>query len=330
MKKICFLFCGGTITMKRNRDGVLSPYYGPGEVLSHIPQLKSLADISVVEISNIDSSNVNPALWERLAKTICEKYENFDGFVVTHGTDTMAYTASALSFALKNVNKSVIFTGAQKPLDQIPSDAVSNLINATITAVSYNLGIVILFGPNILRGNRATKVSESDLDAFDSPMAPPLGTISLEPVVSSRSAPVTPAKIRCLCEFDPNVIVVKLTPGLSVSFLDHLIDSDCHGVIIEAFGAGNIPTSLVPFLAEAKKRKLPVVVLSQCRRGITRMQLYAVGHHALAGGAIPGSDMTVEAATTKLMWLLAQSKDSNTIKKAFQTNLAGEVTIYGK
>lgn len=138
MKKICLLFCGGTITMKRNSDGVLSPFYDAKTLLKNIPQLTTLADITVIEVANVDSSNVDPALWEKLAKTICDQYDKYDGFVVTHGTDTMAYTASAISFALKNISKSVVFTGAQKPLEAIPSDAVNNLLNATIWQVLTN------------------------------------------------------------------------------------------------------------------------------------------------------------------------------------------------
>lgn len=314
--------------MKRNADGVLSPFYDAKTLLKNIPQLETVADITVIEVANVDSSNVDPVLWEKLAKTICEQYEKYDGFIVTHGTDTMAYTASAVSFALKNINKSVVFTGAQKPLEAVPSDAVNNLINATILASSYQLGVCILFGPKILRGVRATKVSESDLDAFDSPMAPPLGTISLEPIISTQTN--NKGNLECISSFDPNVIVLKVTPGLPVEYLDHVIASDYHGIILEAFGAGNIPTTLVPFLHKARVKGMPVVILSQCKRGITQMQLYAVGQHALEAGAIPGGDMTVEAATTKLMWILSQTRDINTIKKMFQTNIVGEVTIYGK
>jgi L-asparaginase len=329
MKKICLLFCGGTITMKRNSDGVLSPYYDAKTLLKNVPQLSTLADITVIEVANVDSSNVDPALWEKLAKTICKQYNKYDGFVVTHGTDTMAYTSSAISFALININKSVVFTGAQKPLEAIPSDAVNNLINATILASAHKLGICILFGPKILQGVRATKISESDLDAFDSPMAAPLGTISLEPVVSTHPTNQKDP-LECIPSFDPNIIVMKVIPGLPVGYLDQVIASDYHGVILEAFGPGNIPVTLVPFLRKARTKGLPVVILSQCKRGITQMQLYAVGRHALKAGAIPGGDMTVEAATTKLMWVLSQTRDIKKIKKLFQTDIVGEATMYGK
>jgi L-asparaginase len=330
MKKICILFCGGTITMKRNKKGVLTPFYNAKDLLNFVPQLNQLAEISVIQLANIDSTNIEPKFWTTLAETIKENIGKYDGFVITHGTDTMAYTASAISFALQGINKSIIFTGSQKPLEDIPSDASSNLINSVLVASQYKLGSCIVFGQKILQGNRATKISESSLDPFDSPMALPLGNILLEPQITSSYRLKTHKNLTFNIKFDPNIIVIKITPGLSYKNFDFIFNENLHGIILEGFGPGNIPKILIPSLKKAKIKEIPVIILSQCKKGITKMHLYQVGHAALDAGAIPGGDMTVEAALTKLMWVLAQTQDIKKIKQLFQINIAGEITINGK
>lgn len=327
MKKICIIFCGGTITMKRNKKGALAPFYNVKDLLNFVPQLNQLAEISVIQLVNIDSTNIEPKFWTILAKTIKENVNKYDGFVITHGTDTMSYTASAISFALHNINKPIVFTGSQKPITDIPSDATSNLINAVIVASKFNIGVSIVFGPKILRANRTTKVSESTLDAFDSPMASPLGVISLEPSITSKYFQKDKKTILSNTKFDPNVAVIIVTPGLSNHYLDHIITSDAHGLIFKGFGPGNIPKTLLPFLRKTKDNNFPIVILSQCIKGTAKMQLYKVGKDALKAGVIPGEDMTTEAASTKLMWILAQTRDIKKIKKLFLTNIAGEMTI---
>ena len=330
MKKICLIFCGGTITMQRNKKGGLAPFYNTKDLLNFVPQLNQLADISVIQLANIDSTNIEPKFWTILAKTIYENKTKYDGFIITHGTDTMVYTASAMSFALQNINKSIIFTGAQKPITDIPTDASSNLINAAIVASRFKVGICIVFGAKILRANRSTKVSESSLDAFDSPMVPPLGVISLEPLITSSYLPKIKKVSSFNMTFDPNIAVIKIIPGLSSTILDSIINTDFHGLFLEGFGPGNIPKTLLPFLYKAKQQELPIVVLSQCQKGIAKMQLYKVGQDALNAGAIPGEDMTIEAASTKLMWILAQTRDVKKIRQLFLTNITGEITINGK
>lgn len=328
MKKICYIFCGGTVTMKRNDGGVLVPFYNAEDVFRFVPQLKMLATISIIKLINVDSSNIDPLVWTKLAQTIHENKDKYDGFVVTHGTDTMAYTTSAMSFALRNINKPVVFTGAQKPVEDVPSDAASNLINATLVASKFPVGVAIVFGSKILQGNRATKVSESSLEAFDSPMAPQLGEIALEPIfvgsIHKRIKKHDPLQ----AFFDPHVMVIQVTPGLSRFHLKAVINSNVQGIIFEAFGPGNMPNSLIPFISEAVKQGVIVVVLSQCRRGITRMQLYDVGLQALRAGALAGGDMTVEAAYAKLTWILAQTRKPAAVKRLFESNIAGEVTRY--
>lgn len=327
MKKVCILTCGGTITMKRNNTGVLVPFYEGKVLLKKIPDLVKIAQITLKEITNSDSTNIDSQIWSKLAYFIKENYSTYDAFVITHGTDTMAYTASALSFALGNLDKPVIFTGSQKPIDDIPTDAKDNLINSVLVA-TYNIpSVVIVFGPKILQANRTTKVSESNLDAFDSPMVSAIGEISLEPKFNNLRKKTTRQNILSYKpDFGRDVISIVLTPGLNAMHLAKLLN-DCNGIILEAFGPGNIPEELLTFLNKAQKLNKPVVIISQCKRGVTKMQLYEVGFQALKYGSIPGGDMTLESAVTKLMWLLGQTKDLNKIKQAFKKSYAGEVTV---
>lgn len=317
--------------MKRNKKGALSPFYNVKDLLNFVPQLDQLAEISVIQLVNIDSTNIEPKFWTILAKTIKENIDKYDGFVITHGTDTMSYTASAISFALSNINKPIIFTGSQKPIFDIDSDATSNLINAVIVASKFNIGVSIVFGTKILQGNRSSKINESNLDAFDSPFVNQLGTIKLEPEIRTNSITTGKNNISNNINFDPNIIIVKISPGLSRHGLENIVlSNNYHGLILEGFGPGNIPDTLMLFLDKAKEKEFPIIMLSQCQNGMTKMNLYEVGQQAVVGGVIEGGDMTVEAASTKLMWILAQTRDIKKIKQLFLTDIAGEVTVTAK
>ena len=327
MKKICILTCGGTITMKKNENDTLVPLLKGDVLLKKIPYLSQIANISVNEVINIDSTNVEPNFWTKLAFIIRDNYQKYDGFVITHGTDTMAYTASAVSFALSNLNKPIIFTGSQKTIDDRPTDAESNLINAVLISTYDIAGVLIVFGSKILLGSRSTKISESNLDAFDSPMVSPLGMISLG--IELYNFPKKIKKINpliCKADFNKDVVIVVVAPGLNSLFLEKMLN-ECEGIILLAYGPGNIPQSLLTLLKKARELRKPVIIVSQCKKGSTKMHLYEVGSQALDCGAIPGNDMTIESAVTKLMWLLGQTKNINIIKKAFQKNYFGEVTV---
>lgn len=327
MKKICLLTCGGTMTMKRDKKGVLVPFHSDDQLLVKIPELTKIAKITIENVTNIDSTNMHPDIWTKLAQKIKENYSLYDGFVITHGTDTMAYSASALSFALQKINKPIVFTGAQKPLDDLTSDGRNNLLNALFVACMDLREVCIVFGSKILRGNRATKTSESNLDAFDSPMEAPLGEVRLEPkLVSLQNRTYADSKLSFQPHYNPNIIVIEVHPGLPCTFLEKIIQSGCEGIILKAFGAGNIPDQLIPALQRANKLHIPVIILSQCSQGMTQMQLYQVGYQTLEAGAIPGGDMTLEVTVAKLMWVLAYTKDLKEIKKVFSISLAGEMT----
>lgn len=311
--------------MKRGTDGILRPYHRGKQILKQVPELTSIADVSLEDVANIDSSNVKPSLWLKLAKLIYQNQQQFDGFVVTHGTDTLAYTACALSFALQNFSKPIVFTRSQRPLEDIPTDGRNNLLNAFLVAVKDNPQIMVVFGSKILLGVRATKISESNYDAFDSPMVKPIGAIALELRLDKQDRRRRRAKFRFKPEFNHNILLVEVTPGLGKETVKQLLSSGVEGIIVKAYGPGNFPDSLLPAVMMAREKKIPLIVLSQCYRGTTQMQLYEVGDQALRVGAIPGNDMTTEAAATKLMWELANIKGYQKLRRLFAKNLVGEV-----
>lgn len=331
MKKpnILLLFTGGTIAqVKDPKTKSLMPSRIPKDILALAPELKGHFEIGYEFISNLDSSNVLPKHWVQIANAIYKNYDSYDGFVVSHGTDTMSYTASAVSFALQNLGKPVVFTGSQLPPGELGSDAKNNLINAFRLA-SMNIGeIVIIFGEKILRGNRSSKISESAFNAFWSPIFSDLGRVRLEIELfnhhkkrDSRLKPVLKA------DFCEDIFVQKLVPGVSPAHLKMVIEKGVAGIVIEGFGAGNLPNeenSYVPVLKEATKRNIPVIIDSQCVAGISNIFIYNTGLTAQETGAISSKDMTFEATVTKLMWILAQTKEISKVKSMMDENLAGE------
>jgi len=327
-KKICFIYCGGTIGMVK-KNGVLVPADSANDLLAMVPGIEELAEFDYEFVANIDSTNMTPGLWKKLAGVIYEKYDNYCGFVIAHGTDTMAYTASALSFALLNLSKPVIMTGAQKPIFDLASDAQNNLINAVKVALTGIPEVAIVFGSKVLRGNRAQKFSESKLNAFRSPVALPLGCIALEPeIYRERILPASGRPLEFKPDFESQVMFYQIFPGLDPKYIEAAIDCGVKGIILNSYGAGNVPNgdiSLIPLIKSAVAKNIPVVVATQCAEGSTKM-IYEVGLAAAEAGAISAFNMTSEAAVTKLMWVLAQTRDLEKIKQMMQANLCGEIT----
>ncbi len=334
--KICLVFCGGTIAMVRDKTTrALKPAKSVKQLLSIVPEIKGFADIDYVFVANIDSTNIQTYHWTKIAKTINERYLKYDGFVVTHGTDTMAYTASALALALQNLNKPIVITGSQMPPDDLGSDARNNLINAFRVASMDIAEVVICFGSSILRGIRAQKWSEFDLSAFHSPLSPQLGAIGqdieLTPFAKRRyeggSAPLIYQP-----NFEKGIIEIRLFASLNPEMIRVMIDSGhCKGLIFQSYGAGNIPTkenSLLPLMDYAiNKKGIPVLISTQCAKGKVRVGLYETGYQAFKIGAIPTRDMSLEGAIVKLSWCLAQTKDISKIRNMMSTNYVGEVSI---
>jgi L-asparaginase len=325
--RILMVTTGGTITMLRGETGSLQPCDDAGELMDRIPELNMLADIDIFPLANVDSSNLTPELWVSLARAIYQKMRDYDGFVVTHGTDTLCYTSAALSFMLQELNKPVIITGAQVPLEEVSSDGRANLINAVRVAISDLAEVAVVFGSLIIRGSRAKKTSVFDMQAFTSANEIPLGTIGLS-IKYSRFARMRTRKKPLLRAFlNDRVAMMQVYPGLNPEILDFLAENH-DGVILEGYGAGNLPNekkSLIPFIQKATERNVPVVVCTQCMVGSTEMELYQVGRAALDAGAIPAMDMTPETTLVKLMWVLGQTDDLATIDSMMQKSFVGEL-----
>lgn len=279
---------------------------------------------------NLDSSDFQPQHWSLLAHEIHENYEKYDGFVVTHGTDTLSYTASALSFALGPIGKPVVLTGAQLPFTDLRSDAKNNLVNAFRAAAADIGEVVVVFGDQILRGNRSTKKNKKHFNAFYSPNYPKLGDnyadVSLDTVHLPRSSKKPSPPIH----FEPNVVVVTITPGLNPHFFIPMLSQGVKGCVLRGYGLDNLPirdNSFLPFLELAKKQNIPVILSSQCMEGMANFGVYKGGALSLEAGAIPSYDMTLEAMVTKLMWILGQTNNMKTVKKLFTKNIVGELSL---
>lgn len=326
--KILLLTTGGTITMLKSANGALQPCEDANKLIKAIPELDLLAEIDILPIVNIDSSNFTPAVWLQIAKAIFHRMKDYDGFVVAHGTDTMCYTAAALSFMLQELNKPVVITGSQVPLEEIGSDGRSNLINAVRVAISDLAEVAVVFGSQIIRGTRAKKMSAFDMQAFVSVNDNPLGTIGLS-IKYDDSAHFRSKKKPLLRAFlNDNVAMIPVYPGIKPQIIDYLANNHS-GIVIEGYGAGNLPTdeniNIIPSIKSAIERNIPVVVCTQCILGSTEMELYQVGRAALDVGAIPAMDMTPETAMVKLMWVLGQANDLESIDSMMQKSFVGEL-----
>lgn len=325
--KILVLFCGGTIVQQRLESGGYgdaSQEQAVSTLLNLNPLLNQSFDITIETVDNIDSAAITPQHWSNLAQVIYQQYAHYDGFVLTHGTHTMAYTAGALSFALQNLGKPVVLTGAQIPACEPNSDALANYTNAVYTAAKNVAGVYLVFGENILQGVRTSKVSAAKLNAFQSTNHTKTGTIE-STIKLNSDLPVRHQKAPQLrYEFCNQVEVLTLTPGTSPERIFSLIKQDLRGLIIQGYGSGAIDYSYLPVLQEAQRLKIPVVMLSQCAEGSTDMQQYDNSLQALETGVIEGFDLSLEAATTKLMWAV-QNYPYPQIKTVMQQNLVGEI-----
>jgi L-asparaginase len=328
--KILLLFTGGTIAQVYDaKFGALRPAKTPEDILRLAPELKEHFTIDYKFIANIDSSNMQPNLWTTIAEVIYKAYENYDGFVITHGTDTISYTASALSFSLMNLGKPIVLTGAHLHPDAEGSDAKNNLTNAFHVASMDLAEVVIVFGSWILRGNRSSKKDEGSLETIWSPIFPELGRIRMDIELWHFSPQRTHKKNPLLqTGFEENIMVYNVFPGLRSDFLDVVIGKGVKGIIIRGFGPGNIPikeNSLVESIKKYTSQNIPVVISSQTAVGLTKISLYETGVAAQRLGVISTEDMTLEATITKLMWTLHQTSNMDTIRTLMRKNIAGEI-----
>ena len=327
-KHILLLTTGGTIASVPGGDG-LQPA-DAGVFGREMEQLRTYYDITVRELICLDSSNIRPAEWQLIAEGIWNNRHGFDGIVVSHGTDTMGYTASAVTFMLPNMDVPVVFTGSQLPLADMLSDGPDNLRTAFAMAASGHPGIFLAFDRKVMLGCRAVKVRASGFSAFESINARYTALVSNAGLSVDRSLlPVSHGAPQLKTAISDAVFLLKLTPGLSPKIFDALAQMGYKGIVIEAFGLGgiNILNEGLDAIRRVLDRGINVVVTSQCLYDSANLGVYQVGTKLLDLGVIQGRDMTSEAAMTKLMWAIGQGMDNAAIKNLFATNLAGEVTI---
>lgn len=330
MKKVLILATGGTIASRQSEAGLV-PLSRPSELLSGLEEFSKYYDITYRSIMNLDSSNIQSEEWQLIAQDVFMALPDYDGIVITHGTDTMAYTASMLSFMLQGLGKPVVLTGSQIPIGLPLSDARSNLATA-LAAIDHKVfGVSIAFNHKLMSGCRAVKVRTMGFDAFESVNSPDVGEFFADGVrLQCRRMP--PAEGECVLKSQlcNDVFLLKLIPGTNPRIFDTLADMNYKGVVLETFGAGGmhfLRRDLSSKIQQLVSSGVPVVVCSQCLYERSDFSLYEVGRKVLATGAIQGWDMTTEAAVTKLMWALGQTGDMEEIRKIFATSYAGEISI---
>jgi L-asparaginase len=331
VKRVLLLHTGGTLGMSARRPSALQPDTYAHEILSRVPELAALAEVSTRILCNLDSSDIGPDEWSALADEIAAARADHDGVVVIHGTDTMAYTASALSFALRGLDKPVVLTGSQRPLGEIRSDARRNLVDSVDLATRDIPEVGVCFDGRLLRGNRATKGDAWSYTAFASPNCPPLARLGLDVEIAPHVRRPREA-FAVDGRFDTRVAVCFVTPGMDPMMLERLgapdAEQGARGVVLAAFGVGNVP-SRVRSVAAAVKRLVDggvsVGVVTQAHAGAVDLALYQNGVALRDAGALSGGDMGVEAAVAKLMHALGRfPADAGARAEYFVRDVAGE------
>ena len=327
-KHILLLTTGGTIACTSGDQG-LEPR-NSGVMQFALEQLRSFYDITVRDVMCLDSSNIRPAEWQLIAQTVYRERSNYDGIVISHGTDTMAYTASAVTFMLPGLDKPVVFTGSQLPLTDLLSDGPDNLRTAFAMAAAGQPGVFLAFDRKVMLGCRAVKVRASNFSAFESVNARYVAQVSSNGLVLNPGAlPPATREPQLLDQISQTVFLLKLTPGLSPEIFHALKGLGYKGIVIEAFGLGgfNVLGKGLRSIRRAIEDGVSVVVTTQCLFESADLGVYQVGNQLLDLGVIQARDMTTEAAMTKLMWALGQGMTQPEIADLFRRNLAGEITL---
>lgn len=336
---VLLIYTGGTIGMIENSKTGALESFNYESMVHHVPELGKLNfNIDTVQFEPpIDSSDMHPAIWCRLASIIAEKYDDYTGFVVLHGTDTMAYTASALSFMLRNLTKPVILTGAQLPIKEIRTDGKENLLTSLEIAAAQIDGkpivreVCVFFENHLMRGNRTTKINAENFNAFHSCNYPNLAEAGIH--IKYENAYMLSSEegkgMTLQNKYDSNVAILSLFPGIQEAIVKAVLEtSGLKGVILKTFGSGNAPhlDFLMKYLKAATDRGIIIVNVTQCLEGMVEMDRYESGRQLLEAGVVCGKDMTIEAALTKLMILLGLNYTTEEIREQMTVSFAGELS----
>ena len=306
-KKVLLIATGGTIASKKTENG-LTPQISPEELLSYIPDLKEVCEVDTLQLLNLDSSNMEPKHWIMMVEWIKENYEKYDGFVIAHGTDTMAYTAAGLSYMIQNSTKPIVITGSQKPINMDITDAKTNLLDSfTYASDEKSQGVVIVFDGKVIAGTRAKKIRSKSYNAFDSIDFPALAVIQDGQIM--RYIPMLPYEddVKFYTQLNPNIFLLKLIPGISPEMLRYIF-SHYDAVIVESFGVGGIPKSISETFY-GLCREYPektIIMATQVAHEGSDMTVYEVGHEMKTMcNFLESYDMTLESVIAKTMWMLA-------------------------
>ncbi|MDD3350489.1 MAG: asparaginase [Eubacteriales bacterium] len=332
-KKVCIIHTGGALGMALAENGYEPRAGYIKTLLNEIEELRSprMPAYDLYEYEPLlNSAEISIKEWVKLAQDIKEKYEDYDGFLIIHGADTMAYTASALSFMLSGLAKPVILTGALIPLFDIRNDARDNLVTGLLLAGNYDIPeVCIYFGEKLLRGNRAVKVDAANFVAFESPNYPELAEVGVTITLNEKHIREAGKELKLSLLEEHQIVVLKIFPGIQDRIFECMVKSEIEAVIIEAFGTGIIPENygtIHKILEVAKEKGMIVVVCTQCLKGSVVMGEYETSRGLIKAGAVSGFDMTTEAAVTKLYYLLSRGYRTDQIEEFMVTDLRGELT----
>lgn len=334
--KVLIIYTGGTIGMVRNlKTGALEPF-DFDNLKKNVPELERFSvEVNTIAYQPIDSSEISPHHWQMLIETLKQNYFKYDGFVILHGTDTMSYTSSAVSFMIENNRKPIVLTGSQLPIGQIRTDGKENLITAIEIASTYKNGIPVVpevcisFQNKLFRGNRTHKYNSEYFDAFQSPNYPLLAEIGIDINYNYEAIkhPEFHKPVRFHTQMDTNVALIKLYPGINPKIIENIIETEgLRGLVIESYGSGNAPNEkwLDDLLKKANDKQIHILNVSQCNAGGIKQGLYEASQIFIKNNVISGKDITTEAAITKMMFLLAQDFNNEEIAFYLGKNIAGE------
>ena len=327
MKNILLITTGGTIASQQTKKG-LRPGIDGEKLLSYIPSINNKCKVDIISLYNIDSTNVYYKHWLKIAECIKDNYQKYDGFIICHGTDTMSYTASALSYLIQNSKKPIVLTGAQKPINLDISDAKTNLLDAfTYACEDGARGVVLIFNGNVILGTRARKVRTKSFDAFNSIDYPKIAIVKDGNVISYITNLSDDTKF--YDKLNPNVGLLKLIPGTDDSVLEFMLNK-YDALVIESFGVGGLPTyegnRFEEVVSKYTDQGKIIVMTTQVPNEGSDIAIYQVGHHLKSNpNVLEAYDMTTEAVVTKLMWILANNKDVEVIKKVFYSTISNDI-----